>query len=154
VEEIFIAGLLHDIGKLILRQRLGDVLEEVAAEAETARQSYLEVEQRRLGFTHADLGAAVLERWRLPQELVEAVRQHHASKFELGDAPDAPIHAVVNFGDELAKTIGAGYDNRQYAPLERLPLARHYEIGLEAVGEFEEELKDSFAEERRLYEEA
>lgn len=153
VEEVFISGLLHDIGKLVLQQRLGDILYELAAESEKNGTPYLEIEQQRLGFTHAALGGAVLERWSLPPDLVEGVRLHHVNTFATGDSSPVPIYPVVNFGNELAKKIGAGYGDLHEIRLERLPLAKHCGLTAEEIEEMSADLQDHFAEEKRLYEE-
>ncbi len=154
LEEIFIAGLLHDIGKLILRERLGEVFQEVGSAAHNNNMSYLEVEQSKLGFTHADLGAAVLERWCLPGKLVDGVRYHHLSQFDPETSNNVPIHAVVNFGNELAKLIGACYANLQQVRLDNLPLATRYHFDQETIENIALDLEDHFAEEKRLFEEA
>ncbi len=153
VEEVFIAGLLHDIGKLILRQRLGTLLDELADESKSQSLPYLELEQRRLGFTHADLGAAVLDRWSLPPDLVEAVRMHHINTFDAECGEDVPIYAIVNFGNELAKTIGVGSGEPEQIDLARFQLAGLYGFGADELRNIAADLEEHFAEEKRLYEE-
>lgn len=77
VEEAFIAGMLHDIGKLILSSHMEDAFEEVVALAEERRAPLHEVEAELLGFDHAELGAQVAAAWNFPPELEEAIRCHH-----------------------------------------------------------------------------
>ena len=77
VEEAFVAGLLHDIGKLILSSRMEDAFDEVVALAEERRVPLHEVEVELLGFDHAELGAQVAAAWNFPPELEEAIRYHH-----------------------------------------------------------------------------
>ncbi len=77
VGEATIAGLLHDLGKLLLANSLPmeyqDVLKLAAAEAIPSWQA----EQRVLGASHAEIGAYLLALWGLPQRVVEAVAWHH-----------------------------------------------------------------------------
>lgn len=77
VEEAFVAGMLHDIGKLILSSRMEDAFEEVVALAEERRAPLHEVEAELLGFDHAELGAQVAQAWNFPPDLEEAIRHHH-----------------------------------------------------------------------------
>ncbi len=105
LEEIFIAGLLHDIGKLVLDQYLHDGF---AAALELARRKdslLLEAEQETLGVTHAEVGAWLFERWSLSKGLVETTRCHHNTAL----AREAQkLAATVHASDILARAIRYG----------------------------------------------
>ncbi|MCB1759721.1 MAG: HDOD domain-containing protein [Gammaproteobacteria bacterium] len=94
----FVAGLLHDLGKLLLLQHCpieyGAVLEKAAQ-----GEPLLDVEVDAFGFTHADVGARLLERWQLPPQLVVLVQSHHLAV----DPLDAT--ALVASADRLAHRI-------------------------------------------------
>jgi HD-like signal output (HDOD) protein len=76
-ERVFLSALMHDVGQLVLYHQLPaqstKILE--AVRRGEAREC---AEQAMLGFTHAEVGASLLERWNLPKTLVEPVRYHHA----------------------------------------------------------------------------
>lgn len=74
---IFTAGLLHDIGKIVLADAQPDVYIPLLKNAESAKTSPVEFEMSRFGCHHGELGAALLERWKLPGELVDSVAFHH-----------------------------------------------------------------------------
>jgi len=76
-ERVFLAALMHDVGQLVLYHQLPDLSTKIleAVRNGAPRESS---EQEILGFTHADVGAALLERWNLPPSLTEPVRFHHA----------------------------------------------------------------------------
>lgn len=74
----FTAGLLHDIGKLVLNQFLDlETQAEVRRAIEERGEVGLVVEQNLLGTNHAEVGGALLRKWMLPEHLVEAVEFHH-----------------------------------------------------------------------------
>lgn len=76
-ERYFVLGLLHDIGAFILE--MADPVQAAQDDA-AARAQCLPIERveyDRMGFDHAGVGAALLERWRLPAAMVEPVQYHH-----------------------------------------------------------------------------
>jgi len=104
-EELFVVGLLHDIGKLLMLQRIpveyGEILQRVAE-----GDSLLATEGSVLGFTHADIGARLLEHWNLPKSLVEGVKTHHVVSSELSGitavwAADNLVHHLLD-GETLS----------------------------------------------------
>jgi len=104
VEEIFTAGLLHDVGKMVL----GRFVEEhrVAMEVESYRErSFEQVEREIFGMDHAEVGAMILSQWGLPEDLVLAVQYHH----EPMKAPK-PLATVdiVHVADIVSLMIGIG----------------------------------------------
>jgi HD-like signal output (HDOD) protein len=74
LEECFTAGLLHDLGKVIL---LAELLRETLQLYTTAAGACPESERARLGCTHAEVGAYLMSIWGLPLPLVHAVAHHH-----------------------------------------------------------------------------
>jgi len=76
-EQAFTAGILHDVGKLILADGLPEEYARVFAEACATRTPLLEVEQKHFQTTHAEVGAYLLALWGLPIPLVEAVACHY-----------------------------------------------------------------------------
>lgn len=77
-EDAFMAGLLHDVGKLLLAAHLPDKCAPIAHQAQTTQQPLHIVEQNAWGVTHAEIGAYLLGLWGLPYPIIEAVANHHA----------------------------------------------------------------------------
>jgi len=76
-EKAFVAGLLHDLGMIILSVYRKDEFLEILAMAQDCGWTYEAAEAEVLGFSHADLGAQVAEAWSFPATHCEAIRCHH-----------------------------------------------------------------------------
>lgn len=104
IEEIFTAGLLHDVGKMVL----GRFVEEHRIDMEVERyqeQSFEKVERDIFGMDHAEIGAQILANWGLPGDLVLAVRYHHEP--ENSPKPLTMID-IVHVADLVSLMIGIG----------------------------------------------
>jgi len=93
-EKAFVAGLLHDIGKLLFAANHGGLFGKVLRIAREQRCNLWEAEAQVLpGVGHAELGATVLGIWGLPRAITEAVALHHVP-WRQGDHAFSPIAAV------------------------------------------------------------
>jgi len=102
-EVAFTAGLLHDIGKLIISiyvQEVGDFLLKKVSEA---KLSYVELEEKVIGFDHARVGGFLARSWNLPDDLIAAISFHHS----ISNAQNyAELASVVNVANGLANSLG------------------------------------------------
>lgn len=101
-ETAFSAGLLHDVGKLVLAHHLPSKADEIVSLAEEKKISFLEAEQEILDTNHTEIGGWLVDTWGLPEELVDAIAHHH----DLESAPRKELVAVVQFANYLAKVKG------------------------------------------------
>jgi putative nucleotidyltransferase with HDIG domain len=103
-EEIFTAALLHDVGKIIL----GQFVQDDYAKIEMALDQGLAFETAEsivLGTNHAEIGALILSKWSIPEDIVYAVRWHHEpEKAERSN----PMLDVVHVANMLCLMIGIG----------------------------------------------
>ncbi|MDH5547410.1 MAG: HDOD domain-containing protein [Gammaproteobacteria bacterium] len=78
-ERLFVAGLLHEIGRLLFYTKLPkQSMRILKAEEETPERNPILIEREIVGMDHAEVAAALLEQWFLPDSLIEAVRFHHS----------------------------------------------------------------------------
>jgi HD-like signal output (HDOD) protein len=110
-EECFIAGLIHDIGKIILCQYLNEEFLVIVRETRMKNQLYLESEQQLYGITHQDIGGILCESWKLPENLQNAVKYHHSPA---RNRAHFNITAIVHYADIIVRAmdIGNGGDNK------------------------------------------
>jgi len=98
-ERLFVAGLLHDIGSLVLYNRAPGVARELLMVAQGDEETLHQAEREALGFSHADLGGLLLDKWMLPVALRDAVRCHHDPAAAADGAFEA---AIVHIADVFA----------------------------------------------------
>lgn len=104
VDQCFIAGLLHDVGRIILADGLPEQYAKVWNEARENHLPIWQVEQTEFGATHADVGAYLLGLWGLPNPIVEAVALQHSPGrcIATGFSPLAALHVANSFAQEKA----------------------------------------------------
>ncbi len=118
-ETAFQAGLLHDIGRVVLCAELGSDYRDDVLRESTGSRDALRRERRLLRFDHASLGAELMRRWGLPGSICAGAASHHD---EGGPALDHPIAAAVGAADALARAGGCDLvaPDREGPPKERL----------------------------------
>lgn len=109
-DEAFMAGILHDIGKLVFAIQSEVAYERVLELERDAAMSSIEAERTLFEFTHPEVGAAMVERWELPVKYVDAIAHHH----DIGALSDANIFCgLIGLADHLAHVALA--DRRESA---------------------------------------
>jgi putative nucleotidyltransferase with HDIG domain len=104
-EGAFVGGLLHDLGRLLIALGLPDEFTRLLKLHEQSDRSWVECELELLGFTHADLSAEALEKWRFPEEVQIAVRDHHRPPaFHAGGT--IALSAVIDAANQYVNSTG------------------------------------------------
>jgi len=105
----YLAGLLHDIGKLAIEQAMPKSFVRLLEQAKSQQAGLCTIEQKYLGIDHTILGKRLAEKWRLPNQITLAVWLHHSRSCLISQAvPDAVIVQVVQLADLLARQCGIG----------------------------------------------
>ncbi len=104
-EEVTAAGLLHDLGKVVLYKELPEVFEQVVERAATERRHFRDVERAILEVDHGDIGSWLVEKWHFPACLAEPIAFHHTPE-RARVAQDET--AMVHVANTLVRALGYG----------------------------------------------
>jgi HD-like signal output (HDOD) protein len=117
-EEAFIAGLMHDIGHVVLASAVPDEWAAAQARIQADGGDPIAIEKDLLGMSHASVGQRLMAYWQLPTPLQEAARWHHNVKIASGR--EQPLTTLAALGDVLACIHGGAFE----APPSEVDLGR------------------------------
>ncbi|MBI4618227.1 MAG: HDOD domain-containing protein [Planctomycetes bacterium] len=100
-DTLFVAGLLHDVGKLALREAVPDLFQEALRDLGRAGGPLFEAERRVLGFDHAEAGALLARAWGFPERMALLFRVHHLPPPAVRLPPELEDHAYLLFASNL-----------------------------------------------------
>ena len=117
-DTVFITSLLHDVGKIVLSEFVENEHELICETIDRELITFFEAESKVIGYDHADIGYRILKLWRFPDDVSEAVKNHHAPVKN----DDPPLTNIVRLSDILARKIGYGrefvtFEQRRYVDL-------------------------------------
>ncbi len=95
-ERLFVAGMLHDIGKLVLYFKEPELSQQVLIAAADSDGQLFHSEKEIIGFTHADVGAALISAWKLSDTLKDVVAYHHTPLKAKNHRMEASIVHIAN----------------------------------------------------------
>lgn len=142
-EEIAVAGLLHDLGKVIIAQRFPNENKEIREAVETRDCLQLEAEREILGVTHPEIGMWLLKKWGLPGKLVYPIAYHHAFH-RSRDFADRT--AIIHVADIVCRARGFGYAGDARLPILNREAWEFLKISMADVAAIYEQLDGELAE--------
>jgi HD-like signal output (HDOD) protein len=142
VDQAFLAGLLHDVGKLVLITGLPNQFRAALALQQEKQLSDGEAEQEIFGCSHAEVGAYLLGLWGLPNSIVEAVALHHRP----GDCSGQNFSTVaaVHIANAIEHNLKPSLDGSYFVEIDSDYIAR---LGLtERISLWRETASNTFCE--------
>jgi len=104
------AGLVHDVGKIIMDPFVLEEKQRFDAFLLQEQQTYLNAEQQILGFDHAEIAAEVCKKWSIPEITSSAIRYHHSPS----SSQEVELAFILHMADYISLMSGEGYEEEDY----------------------------------------
>jgi len=111
-ERLFVGGLLHDIGRLMLYSYLPAHARHAILKAKRDNNLLLNTESEIMGFDHTKIGGRLLKNWKLPASLQNIVIYHHTPQ----ESRDPLEPAIVHLADIITNALGVGSSGERFVP--------------------------------------
>jgi len=148
-ETLFLAGLLHDFGKLILQVLYPEKYKQVISISEGELRPMIELEKEIIGIPHTEAAATAFKEWNFPDVLITAVSEHH-NIYRKDDTPKRNISNIVAYANIIAKMSGYGWVTSQDIKLLK-SLKYYMEISKEDIEYFEDKITIKSIEEDEFF---
>lgn len=123
--DCYVAGLLHDFGKVVFAQFMPEQFKVALEKSKTGEVSLFSAEHAVIGTDHTVVGSMLAEKWEFPDPLIDSIRNHHSEK-----ASDTVMGSCVYAANQISKKMGFGFAGD--ARTEELPptVAKHFGINV------------------------
>lgn len=125
-ETYFVAGLVHDIGKIPMNNQLPVFYTQALELADRNKESLFRAEKRVIGIDHAVMGALIAEKWRLGREIMDTIRYHHELLDYQGEHEE--IIMTVSLADYISNTLSLGFSGNRYTEKMRPEILQRLQI--------------------------
>lgn len=142
VETAFCAGMLHDIGKLVMVVYDWSVYEDVYSYAASMKATVFESEHLVLGITHADIGKIIAQKWNLPKELEICIHYHHT--VPVNEKSDVSLVAsLCIYANYLAHQVSATMDKEEIFSVPEQEVYSNIPLGADELNRVEKKVYNS-----------
>jgi putative nucleotidyltransferase with HDIG domain len=107
INATYTAGLIHDVGKIILDELILNKKEEIKSFMEKESKTLLDAENHFFNFNHAEIAFELCRQWNFPEFISTAIKDHHQPSYSSGNK----LSYVLHTADHIARMIRMGYDN-------------------------------------------
>ncbi len=107
IHQAHTAGLIHDVGKIILDRHVLEIKEQIADYMSREEKTFLHAERHFFGFDHAEIAAEICRSWKIPETITLAIKCHHQPSLSGGDE----LSYILHMADYIAAMGGIGYDD-------------------------------------------
>ncbi|MFH0703337.1 MAG: HDOD domain-containing protein [bacterium] len=108
-EIAFTAGLLRDIGKLIIHEYVKDSYDEIIEMINSKNIPFYQAEEKVLGFNHCQIGSEIANKWNFPNILIETIEYHHNPDIAFNSkCEDSKLIAIIHVADCITMMLGTG----------------------------------------------
>ncbi len=142
-EEVSVAALLHDIGKVVLGLKFPNEYKKIMSDAEAKDIFIFEAEKNYFGINHADAGAWIAQKWNFPRGLVEVIEYHHKPHLSKNVTMQT---AIVHLSDILIRAKGFGFAGDDSVPTINNAAWQMLNLSEADVKDILDEMEDSLAQ--------
>ncbi|WP_035244794.1 HDOD domain-containing protein [Desulfonatronovibrio hydrogenovorans] len=112
LERLFVGGLLHDIGRLVLLKNYPRLSGRMILATSVRPATLYQLEKKSMGFSHAGLGGRLLKEWEIPESLADMVGFHHCPEKAL----DSQEACLIHIADIISHALGLGHSGARRVP--------------------------------------
>jgi len=147
-EEAFLAGLMHDIGKLVLNLQVPEKFDEIVQIVYNEGRCFHETERALLDFDHTHVGSLLVNKWKLSPVLEDVILEHHNEEVF---TEDRPLLLYLDLANRICRKAGVGFTDEPDLDLVDSPSNRILRLSPEAIEQTMTELQEALEDEMDIF---
>ncbi len=147
-EEAFLAGLMHDIGKLVLNIRIPEKFDDIVQVVYNENRTFHETELEHFGFSHTEVGALLVHKWNLSPLLEEVIRKHHNPE---AASLENPLLLYLDLANMMCHKLGIGFTDVPDMDLENCPSNQILCLSPDTFAEISDMLVETLESEMEIF---